>query len=345
MLKKPHKNSIEPDTTGDTLDRRFSVAPMLDWTDRHARFFLRLISRNALLYTEMITTGALIHGERDRFLRFDPAEHPVAIQLGGSNPQDLAFCAKLAEETGYDEINLNVGCPSNRVQSGMFGACLMAQPKLVAECVAEMMSAVDIPVTVKCRIGIDDLDSYDHLLHFVSTVAESGCDTFIVHARKAWLTGLSPKENRDIPPLQYDTVYRLKRDFPNLTIVINGGIETIQQCQQHLEEVDGVMVGRAAYHNPYMLNDIDEKIFADHHPTFNRHEIINALLPYVEQQLAEGVYLSQISRHLLGLFQGMPGARKFRRHISENAHKAGANADILKTALDFVQQPSDHNYP
>lgn len=345
MLENHLKNSLNTDAPRVSASRKFCVAPMLDWTDRHARFFLRLLSRNTLLYTEMITCGALIHGDRERFLRFDTSEHPVAIQLGGSNPQDLAFCARLAEEHGYDEVNLNVGCPSNRVQSGMFGACLMAQPELVAECVGEMISQVNIPVTVKCRIGIDDMDSYEQLCHFISSIAKTGCDTFIVHARKAWLKGLSPKENREIPPLQYETVYRLKADFPSLAIIINGGIETMDQCHQHLKKVDGVMLGRAAYHNPYLLADVDEQLFNDSRQKPNRHDIIRAMLPYIEQQLDEGVYLSHISRHLLGLFQGMPGARKFRRHISENAHKAGANINVLRTALDFVQEEDDQDYP
>jgi tRNA-dihydrouridine synthase A len=343
MYNKPNKEQTikkehSPENVRPTLDRRFSVAPMLDWTDRHARYFLRLISRHALLYTEMITTGAIIHGDRDRFLRFDPAEHPVALQLGGSVPADLAFCSRLAEQLAYDEVNLNVGCPSDRVQSGMFGACLMANPALVAECISAMIESVSIPVTVKCRIGIDDLDSYEHLSGFVSSVANAGCNTFIVHARKAWLKGLSPKQNREIPPLQYDTVYRLKSDFPDLQIIINGGIESIAQCQQHLQHVDGVMVGRAAYHNPYLLSEINAALYGDRTPVRSRKEIMHAFLPYIDQQVHEGVYLSHISRHILGLFQGLPGARKFRRYISENAHLPGANGDVIRRALDFVDE-------
>lgn len=281
---------------------RFSVAPMLDWTDRHCRFFLRLISKQALLYTEMVTTGALLHGDRQRFLQFDPSEHPLALQLGGSDPAGLAACAKMAEDFGYDEVNLNVGCPSDRVQNGSFGACLMAEPELVAECVGAMRKAVSIPVTVKSRIGIDDRDSYEELIKFIGTVAEAGCDTFIVHARKAWLKGLSPKQNREVPPLRYDTVYRLKQDFPTLQIVLNGGITTLDQAEDVLGNgVDGVMVGREAYHNPYILAEVDRRLFGASAEVITRAEIIEKLLPYIEQQRAEGVRLHSITRHILGL--------------------------------------------
>ncbi len=327
------KNTLRP-----ALNHRFCIAPMLDWTDRHARYFLRLISSKALLYTEMITTGALIHGDRERHLSFDPFEHPIAIQLGGSNPADLAFCAQLAEDWHYDEVNLNVGCPSNRVQSGRFGACLMAEPQTVADCVEAMIKAVNIPVTVKCRIGIDDLDSYAHLQHFIHCVADAGCSTFIVHARKAWLQGLSPKENRDIPPLHYDRVYQLKNDYPSLNIIINGGITSITECEQHLQQVDGVMLGRAAYHNPYLLNEVDHQLYGEAKIKRSRSDILLSYLPYVEAQLSQGIYLSQMSRHILGLFQEIPGAKKFRRHISENAHHPGANSDVLQTALNFVSE-------
>ena len=303
---------------------------MLDWTDRHCRYFLRLISRHTLLYSEMITTGALIHGDRGRFLRYDPTEHPVALQLGGSDPQDLARCARMAEDWGYDEINLNVGCPSDRVQNGRFGACLMAEPALVAECVTAMKEAVTIPVTVKHRIGIDERDSHEELVDFVGHLAQAGCDAVIVHARKAWLKGLSPKENRDIPPLRHEVVLHLKRDFPELTIVINGGIKTLAEARAFLDTLDGVMIGREAYHNPWILADADRLIFDDPHPTPTRHEVLEGFIQYAERQLAAGVPLSAMSRHLLGLFQGQPGARAWRRQISEQAHRPGAGVDILR---------------
>jgi len=317
----------------------FSVAPMLDWTDRHCRFFLRLISKQALLYTEMVTTGALLHGDRQRFLQFDPSEHPLALQLGGSDPAGLAACAKMAEDFGYDEVNLNVGCPSDRVQNGSFGACLMAEPELVAECVGAMRKAVSIPVTVKSRIGIDDRDSYEELIKFIGTVAEAGCDTFIVHARKAWLKGLSPKQNREVPPLRYDTVYRLKQDFPTLQIVLNGGITTLDQAEDVLGNgVDGVMVGREAYHNPYILAEVDRRLFGASAEVITRAEIIEKLLPYIEQQRAEGVRLHSITRHILGLFHGEPGARSWRRHLSEHAVKYDADASVVREALKFTIQ-------
>jgi len=312
---------------------------MLDWTDRHCRFFLRLISKQALLYTEMVTTGALLHGDRQRFLQFDPSEHPLALQLGGSDPAGLAACAKMAEDFGYDEVNLNVGCPSDRVQNGSFGACLMAEPELVAECVGAMRKAVSIPVTVKSRIGIDDRDSYEELIKFIGTVAEAGCDTFIVHARKAWLKGLSPKQNREVPPLRYDAVYRLKQDFPTLQIVLNGGITTLDQAEDVLGNgVDGVMVGREAYHNPYILAEVDRRLFGASAEVITRAEIIEKLLPYIEQQRAEGVRLHSITRHILGLFHGEPGARSWRRHLSEHAVKYDADASVVREALKFTIQ-------
>ena len=314
---------------------RFSIAPMLDWTDRHCRYFHRLLTRNTLLYTEMVTTGAILFGKGD-YLQYSADEHPIALQLGGSDPDALAKCARIAEERGYDEINLNVGCPSDRVQNGRFGACLMASSQLVANCVAAMRAEVSIPVTVKSRIGIDDLDSYEFLCDFIETVKQSGCDTFIVHARKAWLSGLSPKENRDIPPLDYERVYQLKRDYPQLTIAINGGITDLAQIKEHLLHVDGVMVGREAYQNPYMLAHIDAELFADHHAISSRHDIIMQMLPYIEQHLQSGGYLSHITRHMLGLFQGIPGARQWRRYLSENAHKAGADIEVLEHALRLV---------
>jgi tRNA-dihydrouridine synthase A len=319
------------------IDRTLCIAPMLDWTDRYCRYFLRLISRHVLLYTEMVTTGAIIHGDRSRFLDFDEREHPVALQLGGSEPTDLARCARLGEKWGYDEINLNVGCPSDRVQSGRFGACLMATPTLVADCVKAMLDRVDIEVTVKHRIGIDHRDSYEELCEFVGTVAEAGCGTFIVHARKAWLQGLSPKENREVPPLSYATVHQLKRDFPRLQIVINGGITTLAQAAEQLQHVDGVMIGREAYQNPWILAEADRLLFGDDHPLPTRHQVIEALLPFVERECAAGTPLSRITRHILGLFQGRPGARAWRRHISEQAHRRGAAPEIIREAAARVR--------
>ncbi|VAW63396.1 tRNA-dihydrouridine(20/20a) synthase [hydrothermal vent metagenome] len=318
------------------MNRKFSVAPMLDWTDRHERFFLRLISEHCLLYTEMVTSGALIHGDRSRHLDFNHEEHPVAIQLGGSDPKDLAQCAKMAEDHGYNEINLNVGCPSNRVQSGMFGACLMAKPELVAECVVAMQHAVSIPVTVKHRIGIDENESVEALFEFVEVVAKSGCKTFIVHARKAWLKGLSPKQNRDIPPLRYDVVHQLKQTMPQLDIIINGGIKTLDAVQDQLQYVDGVMMGREVYHNPYILSKVDQLFYQSTKTVLSRFEIIESLFPYIEKELAKGVRLHSISRHVLGLFNGFPGAKKWRRYISENATLAGADLNVIKQALKLI---------
>ncbi len=306
---------------------------MLDWTDRHCRYFLRLITRRTLLYTEMVTTGALIHGDQDRHLRFDPAEHPLALQLGGSDPQALAQCARLGQAWGYDEINLNCGCPSDRVQNGRFGACLMAEPALVADCVAAMKAAVAIPVTVKSRIGIDDRDSYEELTTFVAAVAGAGCDALIVHARKAWLQGLSPRENREVPPLRYDWVARLKADFPALPIAINGGIRILDDAAGFLTHLDGVMIGRAAYEDPWMLAQADRLIFGESAAPASRYEVLERFLPYVARELAAGVPLGNISRHILGLFQGQPGARAWRRHISEEAHRRGAGLEVLTAAL------------
>ncbi|MEF1289204.1 tRNA dihydrouridine(20/20a) synthase DusA [Vibrio sp. M260118] len=313
--------------------QRFSIAPMLDWTDRHCRYFHRLLTSETLLYTEMVTTGAIIHGKGD-FLAYNQEEHPVALQLGGSNPQDLATCAKLAAERGYDEINLNVGCPSDRVQNGRFGACLMAEPELVAECVAAMRDVVDVPVTVKTRIGIDDQDSYEFLTQFVSTVAEKGgCEQFTIHARKAWLSGLSPKENREIPPLDYPRAYQIKKDFPQLTIVVNGGVKTLDETKEHLLHLDGVMVGREAYQNPYILANVDQEIFGLDKPVKKRTQVVEEMYPYIEKQLSQGAYLGHITRHMLGLFQNMPGARQWRRYISENAHKPGSGIEVVEAAL------------
>ena len=323
-------------TTNKFSPHRFSVAPMLDWTDRHCRYFHRLFSSHALLYTEMVTTGAILHGNRQRHLQYNPAEHPVALQLGGSDPADLALCAKIGADFGYDEINLNVGCPSDRVQNGRFGACLMAQPELVAECVAAMRQAVHLPVTVKSRIGVDDRDSYQELTQFIGLVAAAGCETFIVHARKAWLSGLSPKQNREIPPLRYDIVKQLKQEFPQLAIVINGGISTLDTAQTFLQELDGVMLGREIYHNPYLLAQVDAEIFNTARPKKSRQEIVLAILPYIEQQLQAGERLHNITRHMLGLFHGVDGARLWRRHLSENANKKGADQRVLLQALEFT---------
>lgn len=319
------------------LQRRFAVAPMLDWTDRHCRYFHRLLSRQALLYTEMVTTGAILHGDHQRHLSFNPQESPVALQLGGSSPNELARCAPIGQDYGYSEINLNVGCPSDRVQNGRFGACLMAQPELVADCVATMQQAVTIPVTVKCRIGIDDHDSYEALINFIRTIANTGCKTFIVHARKAWLQGLSPKQNREIPPLRYDVVYQLKQDFPQLTIILNGGLTTLESCDGALQHVDGVMIGREAYHNPYWLSAVDPHFYGDNHPIPSRTEIINEFIPYIETQRAKGVRLNSMTRHILGLFHGQPKARAWRRYLSDHACKVDAGVKVVIDALQLTQ--------
>lgn len=309
---------------------------MMDWTDRHARSFLRLLAPHFLLYTEMINVEALHYGDKSALLRFDPTEHPVALQLGGAHPLRLAQAAQWGEEAGYDEINLNVGCPSPRVSAGRFGACLMFEPKLVADCIHAMNSAVKVPVTVKCRIGVDDHDSYEALCHFIETVSATGCDTFILHARKAWLKGLSPKENREIPPLQYEVVYQLKRDFPALNIIINGGIKTADQVVHQLSQVDGVMLGRAAYQTPGVLLSIERALFPDLAlPT--QKEAVQQYLGYVSDTLTEGVRLGSVTRHLLGLFHGQPGASAWRRYLSQHAHQPGAGVEIIETALGFVE--------
>lgn len=318
------------------LNRTLSVAPMLDWTDRFCRYFLRLISKRAILYTEMVTTGALLHGDRERLLRFDPIEHPVALQLGGSDPKQLSQSARLGQQWGYDEINLNLGCPSDRVRLGRFGACLMSEPELVADCIKAMCDSVDIPVTVKQRIGIDHQDSYQLLRDFVGKLSLAGSRTFIVHARKAWLQGLSPKENREIPPLSYTTVYQLKRDFPDLEIIINGGITSVDQCEDHLAIVDGVMIGREAYHNPWILAQVDTRLFGKETALPTRHEVIEKLLPFVELELAAGVPLNRVTRHILGLFHGQPGARAWRRYLSTHSYKSDAGADIILKAASQI---------
>ena len=322
---------IKSDTLENTKDFRISVAPMMDWTTKDYRFFARLFNPNVVLYTEMVTTGAIIYGGANRHLDFNQQEHPIVLQLGGSNPQDLTTCTKMAQDWGYNEVNLNVGCPSDRVQNNKIGACLMAEPNLVAECIHAMQKAVSIPVTVKHRIGIDDMHSYEEMLHFVDTVAATGCTHFIVHARIAILQGLSPKENREVPPLRYEDVYRLKQERPNLTIEINGGIKTFAETEHHLQHVDGVMIGREAYHNPYLLAEMGQlwKLEAP-----NRFDIIEQMLPYIHQRVAEGAPLSIITRHILGLFQNLPGARKWRQALS------GGNAKTItdiETAIKNIQ--------
>jgi len=320
------------------LNRTVSIAPMMGYTDRHARYFLRLISRHVLLYTEMVTTGAVLHGDRKKLLRFHANEQPLAIQLGGSAPVELAECSRIAEAAGFSEVNLNVGCPSDRVQSGRIGACLMAEPGRVADAIHAMQTAVEIPVTVKCRIGIDDMESYDEFRSFVETVAASGCDTFIVHARKAWLQGLSPKQNREIPPLRYDYVYRLKQDYPQLIIVINGGIKTVEQMATHLQHVDGVMLGREAYHNPYMLAQVDRLFYGDNGEEPSRNEIIDEFSGYVEEQLMSGERLQAITRHLHGLYKHSHGSNAWKRYLSTHAHEAGAGLEVLKAAREITMQ-------
>ena len=312
-----------------------SIAPMMDWTDRHCRYFMRLLSPSVRLYTEMVTTAALCHGDAAALLQFDPSEHPLALQLGGSDPATMARSAKMAADAGYDEININIGCPSDRVQSGAFGACLMANPQLVADCVAAARDAVKIPVTVKTRIGIDDHDSFEFLQDFIATVAAAGCELFIVHARKAILSGLSPKDNRRVPPLNYERVHAIKKAFPDLTIILNGGITTIAQCRQQLAMVDGVMIGRQAYQQPWFLFELARSMQAsDVARKSGREQIIELMYPYIEQQLSSGVPLKSITRHLFGLFAGQPGARAWRRYLSEHAHQSGAGIEVLQRALE-----------
>jgi tRNA-dihydrouridine synthase A len=310
---------------------------MMDWTDRHCRVFHRLLTRRALLYTEMLTTGAIIHGDRVRLLGFDQSEHPVALQLGGSDPRDLAMAAKIGEDFGYDEINLNVGCPSDRVKDGRFGACLMAEPQLVADCVAAMKRSVNIPVTVKCRIGIDDQDPEAALDNMARAVIAAGADALIVHARKAWLNGLSPKENRDIPPLDYDRVHRLKISLPNVPIIINGGIESLDEAKRHLAHVDGVMLGRAAYQEPWRLLAVDAAVFGEPAPHETMKQVFEAMTPYIESELANGVRLHSITRHFVGAFHAVPGARAFRRHLAEHGVRRDAGVAVLRDAIALVE--------
>jgi len=324
--------------------KRFAVAPMMDWTDRHCRYFLRLLSKKTFLYTEMVTAAAIMHGKAERLLAYDASEHPIALQLGGADPNDLAASAKVGERFGYDEINLNVGCPSDRVQDGQFGACLMADPALVARCVAAMKEAVYIPVTVKTRIGIDDKDSYEELVNFIGTVANAGCTYFIIHARKAWLHGLSPKENRTKPPLRYDVVLKLKKDFPQLKFELNGGILTLEEAEKQLQDFDGVMLGRAAYENPFILSQVDEKFFGasgeestSHSNLRTRRDIIEAFMPYVSDELQRGTRLHSMTRHILGLYQGVRGGRVWRRYLSEHATLPGVGLEVLERALKATE--------
>jgi len=318
------------------INSLFSVAPMMDWTDRHCRMFHRQLTRHALLYTEMVTALAIRHGDRQRLLGFDPAEHPVALQIGGSDPKLLAEASRWGEDFGYREINLNVGCPSDRVQNGRFGACLMAEPELVRDCLGEMGHAVKLPVTVKCRIGIDDQDEDADFERFIETVMQAGVTTFIVHARKAWLKGLSPKENREIPPLNYGRVHRLKQRHPDLTIMINGGIANLDEAEEQLKHVDGVMLGRAAYHTPWLLHDVDSRIYGDEAAAVSPLDIVERMKPYIARQLAEGVWLQNITRHMLGLFHGMPGGRLWRRVLSEETSRPGAGLEVLDKAAEQV---------
>ena len=310
---------------------------MMDWTDRHCRVFHRHLSRRAMLYTEMVTAQAIRHGDRQRLLGFDPQEQPVALQLGGSDPLMLSEAPKIGEDCGYCEINLNVGCPSDRVQEGRFVACLMAEPQLVADCIAAMRDTVKIPVTVKCRIGIDDQDENEGLNHFVETVAATDCNTFIIHARKAWLKGLSPKENREIPPLNYGRVHQLKAEFPHLNIILNGGLATLESAKSEMQNLDGVMLGRAAYHTPWLLADADRFFFQTPNPVSSRIEAVKTMLPYIEEQLSQGVWLSKMTRHMLGLFHGQPGGRQWRQIISEQSHIAGAGIDVLHRGLNAIE--------
>lgn len=315
---------------------RLSVAPMMDWTDQDFRYLCRLISSHTLLYTEMVTTGALIHGDRARFLKHHQDEYPLALQLGGCDPKALAQCAKMAEDAGFQEVNVNIGCPSDRVQNGAFGACLMAEPDLVARGVEAMKKATNLPVTVKTRLGIDHQDSYEFLYQFVDAVNQAGADALILHARKAWLQGLSPKQNRTVPPLDYERVYQIKQDFPDLHVDINGGIETLVQAQAHLSVVDGVMMGRAIYNQPYLLAEADKSLFADESDVPSQHDIVEQMLPFIEQRMRSGRPLKSITRHMLGLFQGQPGARRWRRHLSENAHLPGADINVIREASKLV---------
>lgn len=337
MIGPLSRFKIMPYATRPNLDHRFCAAPMMDWSDRHCRYFWRLMSQKTLVYTEMVTTGALLHGDQARHLAFHPAEHPIALQLGGSDPQELARCARLAQDWGYDEVNLNCGCPSDRVQNNRIGACLMQEPGRVADCVAAMKSATDLPVTVKHRIGVDEMDSNADLSHFVGQLHQAGCRTFIVHARKAWLQGLSPKENRNVPPLDYPRVKALKREFPDCEVIINGGVTSLDEAETLLQELDGVMLGRELYTNPYILAGVDQRFFGSKHPLPDRDQVLEAFMSYIGTQLAQGLSLKYMTRHILGLYQGQPGGRQFRRIISERAHRPGAGLEVLEAARDAMR--------
>ena len=320
----------------DQKPKIISIAPMMEWTDRHFRYFARILSKHVYLYTEMVVTHAILKGDRERFLQYHQDEHPVALQLGGSNPEDLAECSKIAQDYGYDEVNLNVGCPSDRVQSGMIGACLMKHPDLVARCFETMQKAVDIPVTIKSRIGVDDIDTYEHFQNFVQTIYNAGCRDLTVHARKAWLKGLSPKENRTKPPLHYEFVYNIKEEFPDMYIGINGGVTSIQEAQKHLQKIDHVMIGREAYNNPFILTEVDHTFYGEEANTVNRKELIRAFYPYIESELEKGQRLKYMAFHLMGMFAGVGGARKFRHHLTTQAGRENAGIDVMEEALAFI---------
>ena len=336
------KNAYKPVKSTPKIDRRFSIAPMLDWTTSDYRVFARALTKQTLLYSEMVTTGALLYGNNpERFLHHDECEHPVALQLGGSNAEDLALCAKKAEVAGFDEVNLNVGCPSDRVQNSLIGACLMEHPEKVKDAMKAMQDACNIPITIKHRIGIDDQEEYSVVRDFVGDIATTGTNTFIVHARKAILQGLSPKENREVPPLKYHYVHQLKQDFPDLEIIINGGIKTIAECKEQLKHVDGVMVGREAYHNPWMLSQVDEQIFGGQSIVTDRYAALETFVLHMERRMEEGVRLSHLTRHILGIFQGEAGGKQFRRYLSENGHKADSKIHVLLEAINLVKH---HQY-
>ncbi|MDV7339237.1 tRNA dihydrouridine(20/20a) synthase DusA [Terasakiella sp. A23] len=329
----------EQTNTTKKIDRRLSVAPMMEWTDRHQRVFMRGLTKETLLYTEMVVAPAIIFGKDGpgRFLDYNEIEHPIALQLGGSDRDQLVQCTKIANDWGYDEVNLNCGCPSDRVSAGRFGACLMAEPDLVADCIKAMQDVSDVDVTVKHRIGIDDLDSYDLLCKFIDTIAQTGCKTFIIHARKAWLKGLSPKQNREIPPLRHDIVHEIKKDFPDLEIILNGGIQTVEEAASHLDKVDGVMIGRAAYETPYVMANADQVIFGQDKPVIDRFKALENFIPYVEKQVANDVYVRHMAKHLFGLFQGLRGAKAWRRYLSEHMFLNDAQADIITQAAALVE--------
>ena len=337
MNKETSESVVKPETLVKRGKHAMSVAPMLDWTDRHCRYFYRVMSKHTVLYTEMVTTGAILFGKGD-YLSFNKEEQPVVLQLGGSDAKAMTECAKIAEQRGYNEININVGCPSDRVQNGRFGACLMAEPTLVADCINEMQAAVNIPVTVKSRIGIDDQDSYEFLHHFIEHVASAGCQHFIIHARKAWLSGLSPKQNREVPPLDYQRVYQIKQDFPKLEISINGGIKSYLEANEHLTHLDGVMIGREVYQNPYMLSEADQSIWQSDAKVLLRSEVIEQMAGYIDHHVANGGRAWHVLRHMLGLCNGLAGARQFRRYLSETASREGANSNVLLEAFDNVKR-------